>query len=461
MSPSFALSAAQLLQVFPFHFVFNRQHQIVQVGQSLDRLHSQTIVGNQLRDLFSIYRPTINLEFNCICEQTNTLYILDCREIPMQLQGQIVYERQSDVIFFLGSPRITEMAELSALNLTLNDFALHEPISDFLVLLQAQKAALSDARKLTEKLQKQRTKLRETLRQAEQAASAQAQARELKKALEALKLTQTQLIQNEKMASLGQLVAGIAHEINNPVSFIQGNLCHAQSYIDEVFKLLSLYQQHSPHTPPEIKTYIEEIDLTFLREDLPKIFASMKTGTNRIRKIVTSLKNFSRHDEAELKVVNLHDGIDNTLLILQHRLQRKGKEPAIKIIKDYGNLPFVESYAGQLNQVFLNIINNAIDALKEELPHDNRRLLIKTNVSERNTVTISIADNGLGMTQEIQERIFDPFFTTKAVGCGTGLGLSICHQIIVKKHRGSLVCTSKPGQGTEFRITIPIRQTAT
>ncbi|MFE1743773.1 PAS domain S-box protein [Coleofasciculus sp. H7-2] len=287
------------------------------------------------------------------------------------------------------------------------------------------------------------------------AQQAQQKAQQLQQTLHQLQQTQAQLIQSEKMSGLGQMVAGVAHEINNPVNFIHGNLTHANVYTQDLLNLLRLYQQHYPHPVPEIQDETEAIDLDFLVEDLPKILGSMKMGTDRICQIVLSLRNFSRLDEAEMKEVDIHEGIDNTLLILQNRLKAKPDSPGIQIVKEYGNLPLVECYAGQMNQVFMNLLNNAFDALETQpLP---RIVTIRSQVVNSH-VAIRIADNGSGMTEQVKARLFDPFFTTKPVGKGTGLGLSISYQIVVEKHGGILKCVSKPGQGAEFWIEIPICQ---
>jgi PAS domain S-box-containing protein len=300
--------------------------------------------------------------------------------------------------------------------------------------------------------------------------AAQTQARHLDLALRDLKQTESRLMQAEKMSSLGQMVAGIAHEINNPVSFITGNLCHATNYIEDLLELIDRYQHYYPNPVPEIQELVEEVDLEFLSEDLPKVLSSMQIGADRIREIVLSLRNFSRADEAEMQPVNLHEGIDNTLLILHNRLKPSGHKLGITIVKEYGNLPSVECYAGQLNQVFMNIISNAIDALEGEKEEacpvspealaPSPTIWIRTEMVDSERVAIRIRDNGPGISQSIVKRLFDPFFTTKPVGKGTGLGLSISYQIVVEKHRGMLKCISAPGQGTEFWIQIPIHPDA-
>ncbi len=310
----------------------------------------------------------------------------------------------------------------------------------------------------------QRKQAEAELRQAlqikeELAATATAQAAQLKLAIQDLQSTQAQLIQTEKMSSLGQLVAGVAHEINNPVNFIHGNLTHIDSYIQDLITLIKLYQNNYPETPEEINDFLDEIDLDFLREDMPKTFSSMKVGTDRIREIVLTLRNFSRIDESDMKGVNIHEGIDSTLLILQSRLKGKSEHPQIEIIKEYGDLPEVECYAGQLNQVFMNILSNSIDALDDYNQKNNlSKIVICTKLLNPHWVAISIKDNGSGMSESVRQKLFDPFFTTKPVGQGTGLGLSISYQIVVDKHKGKIECISQPGEGAEFCIQIPIRQ---
>ncbi|WP_407889801.1 AAA family ATPase [Scytonema sp. NUACC26] len=312
----------------------------------------------------------------------------------------------------------------------------------------------------------------------------------LKKALEELQNTQTQLIQSEKMSSLGQMVAGIAHEINNPINFIHGNITHATEYVKSLLNLITIYQQEFSNSSTLASEKAVEIDLDFIKEDLPKLLDSMFVGTSRIRNIVLGLRNFSRLDEAEMKPVDIHEGIDNTLMILHHRFKVKStlRDTAearrqlayrceIEVTKEYSQLPLVECYPGQLNQVFMNIIANAIDALEESLvvghlsfvgdeeqrTKDKEQMTtptirIRTELVNNDWVLIRIADNGAGIPEDVRQKVFDPFFTTKSVGTGTGLGLSISYQIVVDKHRGSLTYNSVPGEGTEFVVQIPLRQ---
>lgn len=293
-------------------------------------------------------------------------------------------------------------------------------------------------------------------------------AQELAQTLQDLQQAQSQLVQTEKMSSLGQLVAGVAHEINNPVNFIYGNLTYATSYAETLLEVVAAYQAQCPQPNAATQAVLEEADLEFLAADFPKILASMKVGADRIRQIVRSLQSFSRCDQAEKKPMDIHEGIDNTLLILQHRLKEQSDRPAIQVVKDYGKLPSVECYGGQLNQVFMNLISNAIDALEErdsqrtlaEMKLKPSQITIHTHWQQAETgtpyIVIRIADNGTGMMDEVKTRLFDPFFTTKPVGKGTGLGLSISYQIVVEKHQGRLQCCSQLGEGTEFAIEIPI-----
>ncbi|MEG4330474.1 PAS domain S-box protein [Microcoleus sp. AT9_A2] len=304
------------------------------------------------------------------------------------------------------------------------------------------------------------------------------QAAKLEQTLLILQQTQTQLIQTEKMSSLGQLVAGIAHEINNPVSFISGNVSHATGYIQELLRTIELYQKYYPHPVREIQDLIEELDLDFIKKDLPKLLNSMKVGSERIRDVVRSLRLFSRTDEAQMKPADIHEGLDSTVLILQNRLQAKGGRPGISLVKEYGDLPRVHCYAGHLNQVFMHLLTNAIDALEEggrnaekygKIQNQsylasakskseifNPEIRIRTSVVGENEVAIAISDNGPGMTEEVLDCIFDPLFTTKCSDTSTGLGLAISQHLVVEKHGGKLHCVSRPGEGTELIIKIAI-----
>jgi signal transduction histidine kinase len=282
----------------------------------------------------------------------------------------------------------------------------------------------------------------------------------LTQTLNDLQQAQTHLVQTEKMSSLGELVAGVAHEINNPVSFICGNLKHLSAYTQDLLNLLALYQRAAPTPSAEVAAAIAEFDLEFLLDDLPKTLASMQIGADRIRQIVLSLRNFSRFDQTQMKSVNIHDGLDSTIMILQHRLKGMSNRPDIALHKAYGDLPEVMCYAGQLNQVFMNLLSNAIDALEEGMTIPPRpgfmpTIWISTETMPDDRIAIQIIDNGPGMSSATKNQLFQSFFTTKPLGKGTGMGLSISYQIITEKHQGTLSCESRLGEGTTFSIVIP------
>jgi signal transduction histidine kinase len=284
-----------------------------------------------------------------------------------------------------------------------------------------------------------------------------------------LKQAQLQLVQSEKMSALGNLVSGVAHEINNPIGFISGNIEPAFDYVNDLFGLLDLYQDKFPNPGDEIEAEIETIDLEYIREDLPKLLSSMTQGVERIRSISNSLRTFSRADTERKVAFNIHDGLDSTLMILKHRLKANESRPEVQVIKNYAELPQIQCFPGQLNQVFMNLLANAIDALDEsnsglsfqEINQNPNQITITTKINtteinDQKQVVISIKDNGKGISDEIQQRIFDHLFTTKAVGTGTGLGLAIARQIIMEKHDGSIEVNSTPGLGAEFVLTLPV-----
>lgn len=342
---------------------------------------------------------------------------------------------------------------------------LHLQLSNLTKRLEKQNNKLSKEVKERKAAEEQLQKMTQTLE--ERVAD---RTKELQNALDELQTAQVQLVQREKLSTLGQLVAGVAHEINNPVGFVVGNIKYLEEYTNDLLEHIKLYQNHYPDPPTEIQEHQEDIDLGYLVEDIPNILESLKVGMERIRKISLSLRNFSRSEETSRMFVNIHEGLDSTLLILKHRLKAKGEFPGIQVEKEYGDIPQVCCYPGQLNQVFTNILANAVDALAEKVNEQQEDLnkqptiTIQTGVGTLSNseakipcVTIRIMDNGPGMPEEVQENLFKPMFTTKPIGKGTGLGMSISHQIITQKHQGNLRFHSHPGEGTEFIIEVPIQ----
>ncbi|MHC0061938.1 ATP-binding protein [Nostoc sp. UIC 10890] len=361
---------------------------------------------------------------------------------PLQIVTSVARKITQESNFTLRA-NITSNDEVGTLATSLNQ--LVEWVEDY---TQELKLAHQSLEQRVEERTQELELARQTLEQ-----RVEERTQELQRTLQDLKEAQGQLIQTEKMSSLGQMVAGIAHEINNPVNFIYGNIECASDYTQDLLNLVTLYQKQYPNPIHLIEENIEKIDLNFIHKDLPSLLCSMKIGAQRIREIVLSLRNFSRLDEAEMKEVDIHEGIENTLLILNHRLQQD-----IEVIKKYGILPLIECYPSQLNQVFMNILSNAIDALLDQKAHSvkSRKIIINTLNIDNNYIKVGIRDNGSGIPPEIKNKLFDPFFTTKPVGKGTGLGLSICYQII-DKHKGKIEVISELEEGTEFAIILPIK----
>jgi len=445
-SPSQIQSAQKLLLDFTnspvalrFDAISDELSELAEAAEEDDEQADAALAKAQETRRFIVFSTNL---ISIVLATLLAIYTTKTITLPIIKLTHIAEETTRNSNFDLQAPVTTE-DEIGILAISLNELILRVK---HLLKEQAKAQEELELYNLTlEKKVKQRTeKLATTLKE--------------------LQYTQAQLIQKEKMSSLGQLVAGIAHEINNPVNFIHGNLEYTQDYLHDLLNLVELYQSEYPNPTKAIEEEIKNIELEFLQEDLPNILSSMQTGSERIREIVKSLRTFSRLDEADYKKVDIHESIESTLMVLQNRLKANPERCEITVIKNYDKLPFVECYAGQLNQVFLNLLFNAIDVLEEKINKTNNspflvpQISISTKLLDSERIAIQIADNGLGMTEEIREQIFNPFFTTKPVGKGTGLGLAVSYQIVVDKHHGELSCTSTPGEGTEFVIEIPIVQ---
>ena len=479
----YTLTPALLDEVFPFHLVLDSELAIVQVGHALEKISKRPILGKQLSHEFSILRPKTEVDFQAITEKKKQLFFLKYNHSLLQLKGQIILLREEEAIIFICSPWAADSSILPKIGIRLKDYAIHDSMIDYLLLQRTHKTALEDLKTINKELLKKYEELGESLRN--QKLLAQSAAEQFKRSntlLEELRETQAKLLQAEKMSALGCLSAGIAHEINNPTSFLYGNIPHAQEYFYDLIKIIQTYQETYPLPNDNIATQLKKTDYEFIKNDLPTLLNSMMVGAERITEIVKSLQAFSRANEAYIKPINIHEGIDSTLTILNSRLKAVGNRPAIAVLKEYTPLPSIECYAGPLNQVFMNLIVNAIDALEARSQNqpqalsdasniaDNSdnpdsslinwepTLTIKTQIVTNNWVRITFGDNGSGIPDDIKRRIFEPFFTTKSVGKGTGLGMSISYQIVVEQHGGRLSFESQLGEGTCFVIELPIQR---
>lgn len=454
---SYTLPPASFARAFPFHFVLAPSLQIIQAGDTLQQLLKTCLVGDSAEKHFTILRPKIGWDLAQIIKRQQSLFVLSANQSVVNFKGQMLWD--DGRLFFLGSVWVHKAAELKKLGLTLKDFALHDTTTDFLVLQRTSQMSLEDAQALTQQVQCQKEQVEALLLQQEKLAlEASERAQILESTLTNLRQTQLHLVQAEKMSALGQLMAGIAHEINNPLAFINGNLDCLKADVANLLKFVLLYQAEKSNPSAALEKAFSELEFDFLEADLPKLLQSLQTGSDRITEIVHALRNFSRLDESPIKQVDIHGGLDSSLQLLQHRIKAQPKRAEIAIYKNYSaSLPSIECFAGQLNQVFMNILANAIDIL-EQCSQDVPQITLSTRQLNNNWIRIEIADNGPGIPSDIQTKIFDPFFTTKPIGKGTGLGMSISRQIITEQHGGHLYFQTSPQTGTKFFIELPIAQ---
>ncbi|RFP53709.1 MAG: histidine kinase [Limnothrix sp. CACIAM 69d] len=505
--PQFHLSAELLVQLFPFHLALNHQLQIVQVGQALDRIYPHPLRGRLFADHFSINRPRMSISIEDFLKKRQSLFLLESRDLSLVLKGQMMDLLESGIFLFLCSPSAIDAQKLTDAGIQLKDFPLHDVTPDLVFLQQTTQMSVKQVETLNQQLIASQEQLKDALSIQEHLRfKAEKQARQLEQQLKELKETQIQLVQAEKMSTLGQMISGIVHEINNPLHFIHGNLDHCLNYAQSLLEACQILLKASPRarewheifhanssssenwlneatlgSDPEDQNIdvdhslddavalasLDLENLAFALDDFPKVLQSMRIGSQRIREIVEGLRQFSRLDASALDWFDIHEGIDNTLMILRSRLTRAKVSSNIEIIRNYGNVPLISCYGGQINQVFMNILANAIDALEDhnqacELParsgtkRELPKIWIETGLINSGWLRISIRDNGCGMPRDIQSKMFEPFFTTKSAHRGTGLGMSISYKIVTERHGGRLRCLSEPCQGTEFVIELPI-----
>lgn len=504
-SPSqWSLPADLLVELFPFHIAFDRQLNIVQVGRSINQLYPTSLARQRLDDYFVINRPKVALSFEVIQKRLKSLFVLASRHGELMLKGQMTCLPDGNLMLFLCSPSVIDAQQLVDIGIHLRDFPLHDVTPDLIFLQRTTQMSVQQVEGLNQQLVASQEQLQDALKIQEHLRfKAEQQAKQLERQLKELKETQIQLVQAEKMSTLGQLLSGIVHEINNPLHCIHGNLDHCLEYTQELTQFCRFLIRRSglDRECPELAddeadqfAHLQNLtpedyqSLAFTLDDFPQVIRAMRVGTDRIREIVKGLRNFSRLDATALEEFDVHEGIDNTLMILKHRLTKTNLQKPIQVIKNYTKVPAIYCYFGQINQVLMNILANAIDALEDReqgrshcpeqfdrragtprlTPHSSDRdsnsdrhqptIWIQTDLNHQGWLQIKIRDNAGGMPATVKERIFEPFFTTKPGARGTGLGMSISYQIVTERHGGCLLCDSQPDVGTEFTIELPINR---